>query len=82
MTAQVVFLNSWLNCPDDQLRFHFRIQTRLNEEKAKFWFDINGLNIDIYQKVLCYDRWVHSNRDRLKVITGDNLEETNCIWQF
>jgi hypothetical protein len=79
MTAKVIFLNTWLNCPDDQVRFHFRIQNRLNEEKAKFWYGINEMDIDVYQKVLCYDRWVHSNRDRIKVISGDNLAENEHI---
>jgi len=71
MTAQVVYLNSWLNCSDEQLRIHYAMQDKINEAKAKFWYDLNELGVNQYQKILCYDRWVHSNRDRLKVVDND-----------
>jgi len=75
MTAQIIYLNTWLDCPDDQLRFHFRIQNRVNEEKAKFWHGIR--DVDRYQQFLCYDRWVNSNRERLKIVSGDSLAEND-----
>jgi hypothetical protein len=75
MTAQVVYLNAWLNCPDDVLRFHYILQDKINEGKAEFWYNLSRQGITGYQAQLCYDRFVHSNRDRLKVIKdeADNL---------
>lgn len=70
MSSNVGYLNSWLNCSDDQLRFHFRIQDRLNEEKARFWHDIGHVND--YQKWLCYNRWVNENRGRLKLVDDNH----------
>jgi hypothetical protein len=69
MTAQVIYLHSWLNCPDDQLRFHYILQQKISEGKALFWHGLGDINQ--YQKFLCYDRWIHSNRDRLKVVDND-----------
>jgi hypothetical protein len=78
MTAQVVFLNSWLNCPDDVLRYHYILQQKISEGKAKLWYDITQLNIDPYQASLCHDRWIHSNRDRLKLVgRGENEDGLN-----
>lgn len=71
MTSNVRYLNAWLNCSDDELRRNYLMQDKINEAKAKFWYDINQLNISIYQAELCYDRFIHSNRDRLKLVDND-----------
>lgn len=71
MKGQVVYLNAWLNCPDDQLRINYLMQDKINEAKAVFWHDIKELGINDYQAALCYDRFIHSNRDRLKVVDND-----------
>jgi len=68
MTSQVIYLNKWLNCSDDELRKNYLMQTKINEAKAKFWYDLNKLGVNDYQKCLCYNRFVHANRDRLKVV--------------
>jgi hypothetical protein len=73
MTAQVIFIHTWPDCPDHILRFHYILQEKISEGKARFWYDLG--DIDRYQKMLCYDRWIHSNRDRLKVVVGGNLAD-------
>jgi hypothetical protein len=65
--GKVIYLNAWLNCPDEILRENYRLQVMISEAKAKFWYDMREQKIDQYQVQLCYDRWVHSNRDRLKI---------------
>lgn len=67
MTAQVIYLNKWLDCGDDELRKNNLMQEKISEAKAIFWHDIKELGINDYQANLCYDRFIHSNRDRLKV---------------
>lgn len=71
MTAQVIYLNRWLDCGDERLRLNWAMQDRINEAKAVFWHDIKELGINDYQARLCYDRFIHSNRDRLKVVDND-----------
>ncbi len=68
MTAQVIYLNQWLNCSDDELRKNYLMQIKINEAKAKFWYDLDFIGVNDYQKRLCYDRFIHANRDRLKVV--------------
>lgn len=71
MTAQVIYLNQWLNCSDDELRRNYLMQDKINEAKAVFWHDLKELGISEYQKKLCYDRFIHANRDRLKLVDND-----------
>lgn len=71
MTSNVRYLNAYLNCPDDELRKNYLMQDKINEAKAKFWYDISAMGVDRYQAQLCYDRFIHSNRDRLKLVVDD-----------
>lgn len=75
LTAQVIYLNRILNVSDETLRAHNRMQDLINEGKAKFWYDLNELGINDYQKQLCYDRFIHSNRDRIKIVKTTQYEE-------
>jgi len=68
VTAQVIYIHSWLNCPDDRLRFHYELQEKINLGKAEFWQRIRDQRISGFQAYLCYDRWVHENRDRIKIL--------------
>ena len=72
MTAQVIFLNRWLDCGDERLRINRQMQDRINEAKATFWNDLNRLGVNDYQAKLCYDRFIHSNRDRIKVVKNQD----------
>ena len=67
MTAKVIYLNAWLNCPDDTLRANYNLQEKINKAKAIFFYRLREQGVQGYQLQLCYDRWVHSNRDRIKL---------------
>jgi hypothetical protein len=69
--AQIIYLNRYLNCPDSELRQNYAMQDKINEAKAVFWHDIKELGINQYQANLCYDRFIHSNRDRLKLVDNN-----------
>jgi hypothetical protein len=68
MTAQVIFICQWLDCPDDKKREHWDIQRKIDLAKAKLAYDIKVLGINEYQAELCFDRWYHANRDGLKIV--------------
>lgn len=75
MTAQVIYLNNWLNCGDEELRRNYLMQDRINEAKAVFWHDLKEAGVSEFQKKLCYDRFIHMNRDRLKLVDNDQKED-------
>jgi hypothetical protein len=70
MKSNVVYLNAWLDCPDDVLRRNYAMQDRMNEAKAKFWYDMNEQRIEPWQQQMCYHRFVHANRDRIKLVVS------------
>ena len=75
MTSNVRYLNAYLNCSDDELRRNYLMQDKINEAKAVFWHDLKELGISEYQKKLCYDRFIFSNRDRLKLVDSDQDQD-------
>ena len=75
MNGQVVYLNAYLNCSDEELRRNYLMQDKINEAKSKFWYDLNELKVNQYQKILCYDRFIFSNRDRLKLVDSDQDQD-------
>lgn len=68
--SNVVYLNAYLNCPDEELRKNYRLQDLINEAKATFWYGLKRQGVNKYQAQLCYDRFIHSNRDRLKLVSS------------
>ena len=75
MKSNVRYLNAYLNCPDDELRRNYLMQDKINEAKAVFWHDIKELGINDYQAALCYDRFIHSTRERMRLVLVDNDQE-------
>jgi len=67
MNGKVIYLNAWLDCPDDTLRADYRLQEKIHYAKAQFFYKLRDQGINNFQIQLCYDRWVHSNRDRIKL---------------
>lgn len=77
MTAQVIYLNRWLNCGDERLRTNHAMQIKISEAKARFWYSLSIQGITGYQAELCYLRFIHSNRDRLKIVKIIEPEDEN-----
>ena len=71
MTAQVIFLNRWLNCPDEKKREHDLMQVMINEEKAKFDYETRDYNQ--YQRAISKQKSHNLWRQRMKII--GNQEE-------
>lgn len=65
--SKVLYLNAWLNCPDEQLRANYKLQEKIHYAKSEFFYRLKIQGVDNYQIMLCYNRWVHSNRDRIKL---------------
>jgi hypothetical protein len=67
MNAKVFYLHSWLNCPDETLRKHYKLQEKIHYAKAEFFYRLKEQGVNNFQIKLCYDRWVYSNRNRIKL---------------
>ena len=73
MTAQVIFLNRWLNCPEEKKREHELMQVLINEEKAKFDYETRDYNP--FQRSISKQKSHNNWRQRMKIIKN-NEENT------
>lgn len=69
MTAQVIFLNRWLNCPDEKKREHDLMQVFINEEKAKFDYETRDYNR--FQRAISKQKSHNLWRQRMKIISNN-----------
>jgi hypothetical protein len=66
MTAQVIFLNKWLDCPDHKRQYHDELQRVISEAKAIF--DLDTRFYSPFEKELSKQRSQHLCRDRIKIV--------------
>lgn len=67
--AQVIFLNSWLDCPEEKKREHDMIQVMINERKAEFDYETREYNQ--YQRAISKQKSHNMWRQRMKIIVRD-----------
>jgi hypothetical protein len=76
MTAQVIFLNKWLDCPDEKKREHAMIQALIQEEVAKYLYEIRDYNA--FQKAISKQKSANLFRQKMYVIRNvENTEDSS-----
>jgi hypothetical protein len=70
--GRVIFLNTWLNIPDDERRKHDQIQSLISERLAEFNYETREYNK--FQRALSKQRSHNLWRSRMKLITSEGSE--------
>lgn len=70
MKAQIIFLNKWLDCPDEKKREHEMMQKLINEKK--FEFDYETRNYNPFQKAISKQKSHNLWRQRMKIVGNDD----------
>ena len=73
MTAQVIFLNRWLDCPDRKRAYHDELQDKISEAKAIF--DMDTRLYTQFEKELSKQKSQHLCRDRMHIVKNTQEEE-------
>lgn len=75
MTAQVIFLNRWLDCPEEKKREHAMIQALIQEEVAKYLYEIRDYNA--YQKAISKQKTANLFRQKMYIVrsTEDSSQD-------
>ena len=68
MTAKVMYLHSWPNCPDDILRRNYALQTRITEARIHFFYKLDQDMVPENIAKFRYSMWVQNNRGKLKLV--------------
>lgn len=66
--GKVIYLHSWIDCPDDIHRRNYQYQIRLSEAKAKFRYDMKEKGATEYQVALEYQKFIKKNRGNIKFV--------------
>lgn len=69
--GKVLYLNRWLDCPDDIHRRNYQYQIRLSEAKAKHNYDLREKGANDFQIAASYQQFINTNRKRIKLILSD-----------
>jgi hypothetical protein len=72
MTAQIIFLNRWLDCPEEVRRKHDLIQVMINEKKAQFDYETRDYNP--YQRAISKQKSHHLWRQRMRLVKDENTD--------
>ena len=70
--GRVIFLNTWLNIPDDERRKHDQIQSLISERLAEFNYETREYNE--FQRALSKQRSHNLWRSRMKLIISEGSE--------
>lgn len=70
--GRVIFLNTWLNIPDDERRKHDQIQSLISERLAEFQYETREYNE--FQRALSKQRSHNLWRNRMKLIRSEGSE--------
>lgn len=73
MTAQVIFLNRWLDCPDRKRAYHDELQDKISEAKAIF--DMDTRLYTPFEKELSKQKSQHLCRDRMHIVKNTQESE-------
>jgi len=71
--GKVIYLNRWLDCPDDIHRRNYQYQIRLSEAKAKHSYDMREKGASDFQIAASYQQFINTNRSRIKLILSDQV---------
>ena len=75
MKAQVIFLNRWLNCPDEKRREHEMMQVLINQRKSEF--DYETRNYTPFQRAISKQKSHNLWRQRMKIVGNDDENISN-----
>jgi len=70
--GRVIFLNTWLNIPDDERRKHDQIQSLISERLAEFNYETREYNE--FQRALSKQKSHNLWRNRMKLVTSEDSE--------
>lgn len=68
MTAKVIYLPIWLDCPDVILRRNYAMQDKINEARNYVFYKLKQEGKTESEAIYFYKVWIARNRKRLKLI--------------
>lgn len=70
--GKVIYLNSWLDCPDLILRRNYSMQDKINEARIHFFYKCREDGKTLEETKYLYQVWVKKNKARIKLLKSSS----------
>jgi hypothetical protein len=77
MNGKVLYLNSWLDCPDLILKRNYALQDRINGARLHFFYKLKEEGKTQSEALFLYQIWIQKNRSKLKLASSDCSEHSH-----
>ena len=69
--SKVIYLNSWLDCPDVILKRNYAMQDKIREARIHFFYKLREEGSTEERARFLYSDWISKNRQRLKLLKSE-----------
>ena len=76
MTARIIFLNAWLDCPLVILRRNYSMQDKITEARNYVFYKMREERRTASESSYLYQVWIQKNRARIKLVVEESLSDT------
>ena len=71
----VVYLNQFLDCSDDELRRNYEMQDRIYRSKVELFYKLREKGYKDSDILYMYQVWINKNKSRIKLLSDPCLQE-------
>jgi hypothetical protein len=75
MTAKVIYLNAWLDCPDVILKRNYALQNKIADARNHFFYKCKEEGKTESQTLFLYGIWIQKNRKRIKLEKHEDIPD-------
>jgi hypothetical protein len=75
MTAKVIYLNAWLDCPDVILKRNYALQDKITDARNHFFYKCKEEGKTESQTLFLYGIWIQKNRKRIKLEKHEDIPD-------
>jgi hypothetical protein len=71
--GRVIYLNSWLDCPDVILKRNYAMQEKISEARIHFFYRLREEGKTESQTLFFYSLWIQRNRSKIRLEKYENF---------
>lgn len=75
MNGKIIYLNSWLDCPDLILRRNYALQDKINEAKIHFFYKLKEEGCTESRAKFLYGTWIQKNRKNVRLVRHEKASD-------
>lgn len=77
MSARVIYLNAWLDCPDVILRRNYAMQNKITEARSYVFYKLKEEGKTESEAIYLFQVWIQKNKAKIKLVVNEPDKETD-----